>query len=128
MSRSLLLMSAFATMAVALMHIFLGGPVVVDALRADPDLPDVVVSLSYFAWHDGTVALLVCSGAFLYGALKPGSRVLALFAGILVLGIGLLGLASAVFGNSALWMTPAPYAFNIIGLLAIIGALGKPAH
>ncbi|MEN0652329.1 MULTISPECIES: hypothetical protein [Hyphobacterium] len=123
MPRLLLLIAAIATVAVAFMHVALGGPLVVDALRAEGDLPAVVVWLSYFTWHDGTVALLVCAAAFVYAALKPGNRALGVFAGVLVLGIGLLGLATAVFGSGALWRTPAPYAFGVIGLLALAGAL-----
>ena len=102
-------------------HVALGGPMVVDPLLAS-DLPDIVKWLGYFTWHDGTVALVVCGAALIYSALRPGQRALAVFAAVLLLGIGFLGLGVALIGNSVLFGSPAPYAFVPIGLIALAGA------
>ena len=100
---------------------FLGGPLVIPELMASQDLSETAAWLLYFCWHDGTVALFVSGIALGYSAAKPGNRVLAVFATGLILGIGLLGLGVAALGNATLFSTPAPYAFNVIGTVAMLG-------
>lgn len=102
-------------------HVFLGGPLVIPELMASQDLSETAAWLLYFCWHDGTVALLVSGIALGYSAAKAGNRVLAVFATGLILGIGLLGLGAALLGNATLFNTPAPYAFNVIGIVAVLG-------
>ncbi|MEL7232626.1 MAG: hypothetical protein AAGJ85_08970 [Pseudomonadota bacterium] len=94
---------------------------VVPELMASQNLSETAAWLLYFCWHDGTVALFVSGIALGYSAAKPGNRVLAVFATGLILGIGLLGLGIAALGDAILFGTPAPYAFNIIGIVATLG-------
>lgn len=123
MSRALYALAAFLTAAIMLAHVFLGGPVAVDPLIASQDVPENAVWLLYFTWHDGTIALTLCAGAFAYAAATGRQRTIALFAALITLGFGLLGLGVAAFGNGILWGTPAPYAFGLIGIIGLVGVL-----
>ncbi|MEM7493655.1 MAG: hypothetical protein AAF296_09755 [Pseudomonadota bacterium] len=123
MGKHLLALASLLTVLVTAAHVFLGGPLVVPELMASKDVSETVAWLLYFCWHDGTVALLVAAVAFAYSAFKPGNRVVGVFATALVLGIGALGLGVSLFGNGALFSTPAPYAFNLIGVVAVAGLL-----
>lgn len=123
MGKYLLWLASVFTVVITGAHVFLGGPLVVPELMASQDVSETVAWLLYFCWHDGTVALLIAAGAFAFCAARPGQNVLAVFATVTVFGIGLLGLGVAIFGNAALFSTPAPYAFNIIGLIAAAGIL-----
>jgi len=116
-------LAAILTILVTLAHVFLGGPVVVDPLFSSTDLPATASWLAYFTWHDGTVALPICAVAFALAARRPGQLGVAVFAAAIVSGIGLLGLGTALLGGAPLWDTPAPYAFNLIGVLAWAGIL-----
>lgn len=116
-------LAAILTLLITAAHVFLGGPLVVTPLLADRDLPERVVWLAYFCWHDGTVALIVCAAAYAYAALRPGQAALALFATAIVGGIGALGLGMAVLGNAVLFTTPAPYAFLPIAFVGLLGVL-----
>jgi hypothetical protein len=126
MSRLAFILAAIAALAMAFAHVFLGGPLVVDAIRNASGLPEVVIWLSYFTWHDGTVALLVCSAAFAFVAMRPNEIVLAAFATAMMAGFGALGLATAIMGSDSLWQTPAPFAFGIIGGLGLLGIWRRP--
>lgn len=116
-------LAAILTILITLAHVFLGGPVVVDALFSSQDLPENAVWLAYFTWHDGTVVLPICAIAFALAARNTGQLAVGIFAATIVSGIGLLGLGTALLGGAPLWGTPAPYAFNLIGLVAWAGIL-----
>lgn len=90
---------------------------------ASDDIPDNARWLLYFTWHNGTVALPLCAGALALAALKPGRSSATILATLILLGFGVQGLAIATFGDGVLWGTPAPYAFGIIGLIAMAGVL-----
>lgn len=121
MGKYLLWLASVLTVLITAAHVFLGGPLVVPELMASQDVSETVAWLLYFCWHDGTVALLIAAAAFAFCAVRPGQKVLGVFATATVFGIGLLGLGVAVFGSTALFSTPAPYAFNVIGLIAAVG-------
>lgn len=114
-------------MLITVAHVFGGGPVAIDPLLAQQDIPEVAKWLLYFCWHDGTVVLIICAGAFAYSGLRRGHRAVGILAALIVSAIGLLGLGVTLFGSDALWATPAPYAFSAIAVLAWIGiANDKP--
>lgn len=118
MAKVLYLFSAAALALIAAAHVFLGGPVVEPPLFTSTELPETAVWLLYFNRHVGTIALLVAAAALIYAALNPGNRALAAFFSAMVFGFGALGFGLSVLATEALWETPAPYAFGIIGVLA----------
>jgi len=121
MGRALLFLASVLTLAITAAHVFGGGPMVVPGLMASQDISKTAAWLLYFCWHDGTVVLALSAVALAYAALRPGHRTLAGFAAILIGGIGLLGLGVAMSSGDVLWSTPAPYAFNLIALVALAG-------
>lgn len=123
MGKYLLWLASVLTVFITAAHVFLGGPLVVPELMASQDVSETVAWLLYFCWHDGTVTLLIVAVAFAFCAVRPGQKMLGVFATAIVLSIGLLGLGLTLFGNAALFSTPAPYAFNIIGLIAMFGVM-----
>lgn len=120
MPRMLYFLASGLCLAITYAHVFLGGPVVVDPIRASSELAPPVIWLSYFTWHDGTVALVISALAYGYAGAKAGQRVLASFFTLMLAGFGLAGLAIALFGSPVLWQTPAPYAFTVIALIATV--------
>lgn len=123
MSKTLLLIAAGLTAALLLAHIFAGGALVVPPLLATQDMPAEAIWLAYFNWHAGSVSLALCAGALGITALRPRHIAAGIMAALILSGFALLGLAMAIFGNSALWGTPAPYAFAILAALAWTGLL-----
>lgn len=123
MARVFYLLSAIATVLITVAHVFGGGPIAINPLLAQQDIPEVAKWLLYFCWHDGTVVLLICAGAFAYAGVRRGNRAVGVLAALIISAIGLLGLGVTVFGSNALWSTPAPYAFSVIALLAWVAVL-----
>ncbi|MEM7016091.1 MAG: hypothetical protein AAF512_01980 [Pseudomonadota bacterium] len=111
--------AAFLTLAITGVHVVLGGPVFVASI-IDSNLPEVVRWLGYFTWHTGTVTFLVMALAFGYAAIKDNTAV-AVFAALIAMGMGILGLGVTIWGSPAMWGTPAPYAFSLIGLVGFAG-------
>jgi len=101
-------------------HEALGAPKALAPL-AETDLPADVIWLHHFSWHVGTVAVLVMAGLFVTAARSPAARPLALVATLMSAGFAALAIALAVFGNSVLWTTPAPYPWTLIALLGGVG-------
>lgn len=101
-------------MLLVLAHVFLGGAAVVPAWLGTPELPEKAAWLAYFSWHVGTVAMGLCALAYMYAAIKPGQKGLAIFVNLMLTGFAAVGLTMALRGSDVLWTTPAPYAFWII--------------
>lgn len=101
-------------------HELLGGPKVLKPLKTS-GLPDDVIWLHHFSWHVGSIAVLAMIGSFLLAAWQPSGFLFAAVATAMSAGFAALGIGLAVFGNTALWRTPAPYPWTII---AILGGLG----
>lgn len=123
MSRLLYILAALLCLAITGAHVFLGGPVVMDPIHASSELEETVKWLSYFTWHDGTVALLIAAGAYVYVGQVPGTRILAVFFTAMLAGFGITGLLTAILASPALWTTPAPYAFNLIAIIGLAAIL-----
>lgn len=120
MGKLLLILAGAAALGMALVHVILGGPKVLDPLFAS-QLAEDVKWLAYFTWHDGTVALIVSGVGLIYSAVTSGQRMVGCFSAIMLTGFGLLGLGTALLGNPVIFETPAPYAFLPLGLAGLLG-------
>lgn len=101
-------------------HEVLGGPKVLDPLH-EVDLPADVIWLHHFSWHVGSVALVAMAAMFWLAARKTEHLILAGFGTAISVGFAILGVSLAVFGNAALWGTPAPYPWTISAVLGGVG-------
>lgn len=101
-------------------HELLGGAKVLDPLH-QVDLPADVVWLHHFSWHVGSVALVAMAAMFVLATRKVEHLILAGFGTAISLGFAVLGVSLAVFGDAALWGTPAPYPW---ALSAALGGAG----
>lgn len=101
-------------------HEILGSPKVLGPLK-DSGLPDDIVWLHHFSWHVGSVAVLAMVALFLLAVWRPDGLVFAAVATATSAGFAALGISLALFGNRALWRTPAPYPWTLI---AGLGGLG----
>ena len=118
-SNILFLSAAALSFLGVLGHEILGSPKVLRPLKGS-GLPDDVIWLHHFSWHVGSVAVLAMIALFLLAARHPGDFALAAVAAMST-GFAILGIGLAIFGNRALWRTPAPYPWTII---AILGGFG----
>lgn len=103
-----------------LAHELVGAPKVLKPLKTS-GLPDDVIWLHHFSWHVGSVAVLAMIGLFLLATWHASGFLFAAVATAMSAGFAALGIGLAVFGNKALWRTPAPYPWMLI---AILGGLG----
>jgi len=103
-----------------LAHELAGAPKVLGPLKTS-GLPDSVIWLHHFSWHVGSVAVLAMISLFLFAAWQPSGFLFAAVATAMSAGFAALGIGLAIFGNRALWRTPAPYPWTLI---AILGGLG----
>ncbi|MEE4110023.1 MAG: hypothetical protein V2I24_11775 [Halieaceae bacterium] len=113
--------SVLALLGVAA-HELLGAPKVLGPLKAS-GLPDNVVWLHHFSWHVGSVAVLAMIALFLLAVYEPDGYAYAAVATAMSLGFAALGIGLAVFGNRALWKTPAPYPWTLIAVIGVLGLL-----
>lgn len=111
-----------ATVCIAAMlgHELLGGSKVLAPLH-EVDLPADVVWLHHFSWHVGSVALVAMAAMFVLAARKPQHLILAGFGTAISVSFAVLGISLAIFGDAALWGTPAPYPWT---LSAALGGAG----
>lgn len=124
-SSIMFLIAAMLSVVGAIAHEVLGSPKVLAPL-ATTDLPPDVIWLHHFSWHVGTVAVLTMAALFIAAIRSKNGRVFALFATIMSAGFATLAIGLAVFGNSVLWTTPAPYPWTIIAVLGGIGLVVYP--
>lgn len=101
-------------------HEVVGSPKVLGPLKTS-DLPDEVIWLHHFSWRVASIAVLAMMSLFLLAAWQPSGFIFAAIATAMSAGLTALGVSLAIFGNKALWRTPAPYPWAII---AIVGGLG----
>lgn len=113
-------MAAIACIAVMLGHELLGSAKVLDPLH-QVALPADVVWLHHFSWHVGSISLVATAAMFVLGGRKTEHLILATFGTAISTGFAILGIFLAVFGEAALWNTPAPYPWAPI---AVLGGTG----
>ena len=119
---ALFLIAAILSLLGAFAHELAGAPKVLKPLQ-DTDLPDDVIWLHHFSWHVGTVAVLAMAVMFLLAIWHPAGNIFALLASAMSGGFAMFGVCLAIFGNAALWRTPAPYPWGIIAIFGLVGAL-----
>ena len=126
-ARVLFFLTALGTAALDVVHVFVGGPRFVSEIFGSGDLLPTAQWMAYFVWHIVSVILALIAITFAYIAIKyrevPHLKPLACFATALLLGVAVLGLGLALISDGALLATPAPYAFSVLGLLALTGSV-----
>ena len=105
-----------------LAHEIAGAPKVLGPLRGS-GLPDSVIWLHHFSWHVGSVAVLAMIALFLLAVWQPDGFAYAAVATAMSVGFAALGISLAIYGNRALWRTPAPYPWTLIAILGGVGLL-----
>lgn len=103
-------------------HELAGAPLVLGPL-AGSGLPPEVIWLHHFSWHVGTIAVLTMAAMFVAAIRHPAGALLAGIASAMSAGFAALGISLAVFGDSVLWATPAPYPWTLVALLGAAGVL-----
>lgn len=121
-SQVLFLASAALALLGVIAHELLGSPKVLGPLK-NSGLPDGIVWLHHFSWHVGSVAVLAMIALFLLAVWQPNGLAFAAVATAMSAGFAALGISLALFGNRALWRTPAPYPWTLIAILSGIGLL-----
>ncbi|MEL6950003.1 MAG: hypothetical protein AAGM16_07735 [Pseudomonadota bacterium] len=124
--KTLFLLAAAIALFGALAHELAGAPQVLEPL-AGSGLTNEVVWLHHFSWHVGTVAVLAMATLFLIATRHPDGALFAWVATGMSAGFAVLGIGLAIFGNAALWQTPAPYPWGLIAVLGFVGARIKAA-
>ncbi|WBQ14415.1 hypothetical protein L2D00_06995 [Hyphomonadaceae bacterium BL14] len=103
-------------------HELAGAPLVLEPL-ARSGLPPEVIWLHHFSWHVGTIAVLAMAAMFVAAIWHPAATLLAGIASAMSAGFAALGVSLAVFGDSVLWTTPAPYPWTLVALLGAAGVM-----
>jgi len=103
-------------------HELVGAPLVLGPL-AGSGLPPQVIWLHHFSWHVGTIAVLAMAAMFAAAIWHPAGAVLAGIASAMSAGFAALGISLAMFGDSVLWTTPAPYPWTLVALVGAAGVL-----
>lgn len=106
----------------ALAHEFFGAPKVLAPL-ADTGLSPDVIWLHHFSWHVGTLLAVSMAAMFVLAARRQSFDILAFVATALSVGLAALAIGLALFGNSSLWSTPAPYPWSLVAALGAAGLL-----
>jgi hypothetical protein len=101
-------------------HEFLGSKKVLDPLH-QIDLPADVVWLHHFSWHVGSITLIAMAVMFALGGRKAEYLILAAIGTAISAAFAVLGVSLALFGDVALWRTPAPYPWTLIAALGGVG-------
>lgn len=122
LAAALFLIAAGLSLLGVLAHEIVGSPKVLGPLKTS-GLPDNVVWLHHFSWHVGSVAVLAMIALFLLAARSNDGLTYAAIATTMSAGFAFLGISLAVFGNRALWRTPAPYPWTVIAILGGAGLL-----
>ena len=118
----LFLIAAALSLLGILAHELLGSPKVLGPLKTS-GLPVDVIWLHHFSWHVGSVAVLGMAALFLLAARSADGLAYAAIATAMSAGFAALGIGLAIFGNRALWRTPAPYPWTLIALIGGAGLL-----
>ncbi len=122
LSKILLWSAAALSFAVLIAHEVAGAPMTLPPLSAT-ELPPDIVWLHHFSWHVGSVAIAAMIALFVYTAVRDADPFMAFVASAMSLGFAGLGVGLALWGNEALWGTPAPYVWWPIAILGGLGAL-----
>lgn len=103
-----------------LAHVFLGAPMVLPPLL-ESGLPVEVIWLHHFSWHVGSVAVMAMIAMYIFAARKAEYLPMAWIATAMGFGFAILGVGLAVYGDTSMWGTPAPYVWSIVTILGVCG-------
>jgi hypothetical protein len=120
MTRFLFYGAAMVCALGALAHEIIGAPMVLEPLSR-AGLPNAVIWLHHFSWHVGTLCVIAMAAMFVLAASKPSLEILAVVATGMSIGLTALAIGLALFGNSVLWSTPAPYPWSLVAALGAGG-------
>ena len=120
--KSLFVLAAILCGMGAFAHEILGAPQVLEPLE-ESGLEDSVIWLHHFSWHVGTVAVIAMIAMYLLAVWHRAGSIFAVIASSMSAGFAALGISLAMFGNAALWTTPAPYAWGVIAAIGFLGVL-----
>lgn len=115
------LSAAILTVAVFLIHTFLGGRTIANPLLKAQDLHPVPKLTSYYCWHIVTITLAIVSGMFAYAAYSSGGADLGWTATLLTLGYCVLGLFVPIVKQQKYKDMPQGWLFFPIVVLGILG-------
>jgi hypothetical protein len=101
-------------------HEVAGAPKVLGPLGSSGLAPEIVW-LHHFSWHAGSMSVLVMIGLFLLAVWQADGAYFAAAATAMSAGFAALAIGLAIFGNAALWRTPAPYPWAVVSLLGGLG-------
>lgn len=115
-----LILAAASSALVCLLHIFGGGPQVVEPLLKS-EMDDVPKYLNYYCWHLVTLTLVVMTIGFTLASLNPIEVLLALLMTLLAGSFVIWSLGLALWKRQSLWDMPQWLLFLPV---AAFGALG----
>lgn len=112
--------SAVLSFGALLAHELLGAPLALSPL-SQVGLSSEIVWLHHFSWHVGSIAVSGMIAMYVSAATRPGNLALAVVATGMSIGFASLGIGLAIYGDSAMWRTPAPYIWSVIAVLGSAG-------
>ena len=118
-----MIVPAVVAFIIACIHTFAGGRELVPPLLSTRDMKTPVMLTHYYCWHIVTLVLFALSAAFLWAALDPGARELAVFATIISTLSGLWGIALVTWKKQRLIDMPQWPLFAALtgaGVLALV--------
>lgn len=113
-------MSAILSFLALIAHELLGAPLVLPPLL-QAGLSAEVIWLHHFSWHVGSIAVIGMIAMYISAARVPENLSIAVIATAMSIGFALLGIGLALYGDSDMWSTPAPYIWSLIAALGMTG-------
>ena len=117
------LLAGGLSVAVMLLHLFAGGPVVAAPLLAAQDLKKVPKYTQYYCWHLVSISLGLLGLCFLWPALLGGSDDLALLGTVMAALYALWGLVLPFLSARRLSYLELPQGWLFVPI-ALLGLLG----
>ncbi|MEY1557720.1 hypothetical protein AB3Y40_18975 [Yoonia sp. R2331] len=117
-------LTAAALMALTtLIHVFVGGPEVMDPIRAST-LDPLVIGVASVVWHAITLLLALFAVALLWLARNSNKPLVALLLAM-QLGFGLIFLGYGIADLGTIWPMPQWIIFFAIPALMLVGQRGR---
>lgn len=118
--KALFFIAAALCLVGLLAHEILGAPMVLEPLDSS-DIPENIAWLHHFSWHVGSIAVIAMTIMFAMAARKREHLILAVFATAISASFAALAMGLALFGNSVVWTTPAPYPWTLVAIFGFAG-------
>ena len=111
---------AMLSVGALIAHELLGAPLTLPPL-SQAGLSPEVLWLHHFSWHVGSIAILAMIAMYISAARRPENPALAVIATAMGIGFASLGIGLAIYGDSTMWSTPAPYIWSVVAVLGLAG-------